>query len=199
MEQWRDIPGIPGYQASNLGSIRHAGRTVRARGGYRSVKPRTLVCFVAKGTGYRQVDIRKVAYLAHRLVALAWCDGHFDGAVVDHINNDRSDNRASNLEWVTYSENTRRSFERGRRNPFAGAFSADHPTSKAVIATNIKTGKERLYASAMDAVREGFESSCISKCCAGKSRYHKGHYWRFASPTETSRGGFLELQERTAA
>jgi hypothetical protein len=33
----------------------------------------------------------------------------------------------------------------------------------------------------MDAVRFGFDSSSISRCCAGKIRFHKGHHWRFAA------------------
>jgi len=200
-EEWRDIPGIPDYQASNLGGVRGMGRLVRVRGGYRRIKPCVLSCFPAKATGYPQVDIRKVRHSVHRLVALAWCEGYFEGAVVDHLNGVRSDNRAENLEWVTYSENSRRGFQMGRVNPFQGAFSAEHPASKPVSATCIKTGAKRVYQSAMDAVREGYDSSSISRCCHGENAYHKGHYWAFCDMngielTETRKGGWLD--ERAA-
>lgn len=190
-EMWRDIPGQPGYQASTLGNIRGVPRKVRCKGGFRSVKGRTLKAFPSSSTGYLQVALFKVRLSVHRMVALAWCDGYFDGAVVDHLNDNRQDNRAENLEWVTYSDNTRRSFERGRVSPSLGQFSADHPTSKAVIATNIQTGEQRTFAAAMDAVRTGFDSSSISRCCHGQSKSHKGYAWRFA-PTETRSGGFLD-------
>ena len=197
MEEWRDIPGIPDYQASNMGSIRGTGRLARVKGGFRSVKPRVLSCFPSKSTGYAQVDIRKVRHSVHRLVALAWCSDYFPGAIVDHVNGIRDDNRAENLNWVTYSENTRRSFVMGRETAYRGKFSSDHPTSKAVMSTCIATGAQRRFESAMDAVREGFDSSSISRCCTGKVRYHKGHYWRFAAD-ETNKCGFLDLQERAA-
>ena len=41
----------------------------------------------------------------HRLVALNFVPGYFDGAEVDHINSARDDNRKENLRWVTPSEN----------------------------------------------------------------------------------------------
>ena len=41
----------------------------------------------------------------HRLVALNFVSGYFDGAEVDHINSARDDNRKENLRWVTPSEN----------------------------------------------------------------------------------------------
>lgn len=45
-------------------------------------------------------------------VAHAWVDGYFDGAEVNHINFDRTDYRAENLEWVTHAENIKYSVEK---------------------------------------------------------------------------------------
>lgn len=181
METWRDIPGIPHYQASCAGRIRSLDRMVRCKSGVRLCKGRVLSCFPAKSTGYLQCDIAGVRHSVHRLVALAWCEGHFSGAVVDHINGSRSDNRPENLSWVTQSENQLRSYRMGRVGSFTGRSSSDHPTSKAVISKCITTGQERFWPSAMDAVRQGFDSATISRCCAGKVRSHKGYTWRFAS------------------
>lgn len=41
----------------------------------------------------------------HRLVALNFVHGYFDGAEVDHINAVRHDNRKDNLRWVTPAQN----------------------------------------------------------------------------------------------
>lgn len=182
LELWRDIPGIPHYQASNRGRLRSVARTVQCgpAPGTREIPEQILTPFLSKATGYSQIKVRGKKISAHRLVALAWCDGYFNGAVVDHINGDRRDNRPENLEWVTQGENNARAFRNGRLKVYEGSFSDDHPKSKAVISTCITTGETRLWKSAMDAVRSGFDSSCISRCCAGLSANHKGYTWRFA-------------------
>lgn len=37
----------------------------------------------------------------------------------------------------------------------------------------------REWESGMDAVREGFDSPCITRCCQGKSLTHKGYKWKY--------------------
>lgn len=46
----------------------------------------------------------------HRLVAEAFVDGYFDGAVVNHIDGNNRNNRASNLEWTTTKDNIHKSY-----------------------------------------------------------------------------------------
>ena len=47
----------------------------------------------------------------HRLVASVWVEGYFDGAEVNHIDFNRTNNRAENLEWVSHRDNTIHSAE----------------------------------------------------------------------------------------
>lgn len=44
----------------------------------------------------------------HRAVAKAFCKNPFNLSDVDHINNDKSDNRAENLQWLSHRDNLRK-------------------------------------------------------------------------------------------
>lgn len=181
IEQWKKVSINGGYEVSNNGRVRSVDRLVKCKNGFRTVRGQVLSAFIAKNTGYCQVSISGRKISVHRLVATAWCDGYFDGACVDHVNGVRDDNRSENLEWVTPKENQRRSWDGGKRaGPTLGKMSRDHNSSKAVVSTDVKTGETNYWPSAMDAVREGFDSSCISRCCNSLSKQHKGKYWRFA-------------------
>ena len=63
-------------------------------------------------------------FLVHRIVATAFCKvpkkyKDIDNLVVDHLDNDGLNNNASNLEWVTIGENSKRSVLRNdiQRHP----------------------------------------------------------------------------------
>lgn len=184
-EEWLPIAGFPSYEVSSLGNVRSLTRTVPGPyGSTRVMRGKQLVAFVCKQTGYKQVMLSdRKKYNVHRLVAEAFIPNTERKPQVNHKNGIRSDANAENLEWVTASENIRHAFSvLKRRNPFIGAFGGNHPTSKCVIARSIADGSESIFASAMDAVRVGFDSSCISRCANGAARQHKGHTWRFAEP-----------------
>lgn len=58
------------------------------------------------GLGYGQIKVRKKGYMLHRLVAENFVPNPDHKPVVNHKDLDRTNNAASNLEWVTYSENS---------------------------------------------------------------------------------------------
>lgn len=53
---------------------------------------------------------RKVTIKVHRAVALAFIPKPFNATDVDHRNNDKADNRADNLQWLTHRANIRKIF-----------------------------------------------------------------------------------------
>ena len=53
---------------------------------------------------------------AQRVVAEAFFGPCPDGYEVDHINNIRTDNRVSNLQYLTKSENNQKSYDSGNRD-----------------------------------------------------------------------------------
>jgi hypothetical protein len=96
-EIWSPITGFSGlYEVSNLGRVRNAKGFIKTpstkqRGGYK------LMGLTKNG--------RSRAYSLHRLVASAFLGGCPDGYECCHLNGDPSDNRASNLRYVSRKEN----------------------------------------------------------------------------------------------
>lgn len=120
-ELWRAIPGYEGiYEASNLGRIRTAeGKTTKStRCSKRVWKQRIMKPKVerwANGRSDERIELWKDGehrtWLVARLIALAWCDGYKEGYTVNHIDGNSMNNAASNLEWVTITDNIRHAFK----------------------------------------------------------------------------------------
>lgn len=55
--------------------------------------------------GYRQIEINNKPYKAHRLAWL-YVNGEMPKDLIDHIDNDRSNNKISNLREATYQTNS---------------------------------------------------------------------------------------------
>lgn len=183
LEYWRPVDGYRWYQVSNLGNVRSLSHQVNtAHGGKRMVKGRLLMPFIVKTTGYYQVSLHRNRASVHRLVAMAFCEGYAPDLCVNHKNGVRGDNRAENLEWVTLSENIKHAYRvLGVQCKTKGKFGIDANRRTPVVSIDMRTGERKEYAAAMDAVREGFESSCICRCCKGESAYHRGRYWSYAA------------------
>jgi hypothetical protein len=58
-------------------------------------------------------DGKKIRFLIHRLVALAFCHKSDETHQVNHINGNKRDNVYTNLEWVSRSENRLHAWREG--------------------------------------------------------------------------------------
>lgn len=56
----------------------------------------------------------------HRLVAFAYLDNPNNYPIINHISGDPSDNSVENLEWCTYSQNSRHAYDTGLNNNKSG-------------------------------------------------------------------------------
>lgn len=105
-ETWRPVPlreFANYYDVSNLGRVRRTKPGGGSRVGYilkeREGRNGYLIVRLSQPRCARTVTV-------HRLVALAFLGPRPHGHEVNHIDHDRANNAASNLEWVTPAENT---------------------------------------------------------------------------------------------
>lgn len=184
LEQWKKISKFPSYEVSSFGRVRSLDRVCRSGPGIgiRNVVGKILKPFIVHSTGYMQIALPdRKKYSVHRLVAREFCDGWFEGAVVNHKNGIRSDNRAENLEWITSSENIKHSFEYLKRVPSnIGKFGKDSNTAKPVLMFKDGVFLER-FDCGLDVVRKysTFTSAGISRSASGKIKNHMGHQFKF--------------------
>ena len=101
-EEWRDVPGRPGYIVSNEGRAAKLLSDTPSSNGY-------IQHALVDGAGGRHRTYR------HTMVALAFFGPRPDGQYVLHRNDIKTDNRAENLRYGTPSENQDDAFFNGIR------------------------------------------------------------------------------------
>ena len=112
-EQWRDVEGYDGaYQVSDLGRVRsHKSGEWKMMSGSKD------------SSGYLQVGLCKEnkvkRFSVHRLVAQAFIENDDETKTqINHINEDKTENNVSNLEWCSAQYNvTYNDLHHRRNNP----------------------------------------------------------------------------------
>lgn len=103
VEIWKDIQGYPGYQVSNMGRVKSLVKAYRREDKILKGSPNT--------TGYTLVQLypeprKRKSLLVHRLVMMTFQPNPvMDQLEVNHKDLDTTNNKMSNLEWVTEKEN----------------------------------------------------------------------------------------------
>lgn len=101
---WKDMTEFDGkYKVSNTGII------------WSNIRNKELKCYKTR-FGYIAINLRgKSHYCIHRLVAEMFIPNTFNKIQVNHKNEDKTDNRVENLEWVSPSENVSKTFDNNKR------------------------------------------------------------------------------------
>ena len=101
-EIWKDIEGFEGlYQVSNMGRVRSLDHVAHSKNGIPQRRRGKILGQSTLKFGYKRVHISKDGNAerrsVHRLVASAFCAKPEGMDVVNHLDNNPSNNRADNL------------------------------------------------------------------------------------------------------
>jgi len=153
-ENWLPVKGYEGlYEVSDMGNVRR-------------VNGNLLTPSVNKGK-YLYVRLSRSSdekqFYIHRLVAMAFLPNPHNHPEVNHKDENKQNNTVSNLEWCSH------------------IYNAQYSKGKAVEQVAPDGTVVKVWSCGMEAERNGFSQSAISKCCLGLQEKHKGFMWRYAS------------------
>lgn len=170
MEEWKTIEGFEYYQVSDQGRARSLGR-IDSLG--RVIKGKILRPIDA-GNGYLRVGLYKDGkhklVSVHRLVWETFNGEIHEGMQVNHINEDKTDNRLCNLNLMSSKENC----NFGTRNSKIA-----NSLSKPVVGIDEQGNVVVAFPSTNEAERNGYLHNAVSACCLGKWKKYKGLIWRY--------------------
>ena len=175
--EWKKINDYDNYSISDEGQVRNdkTGRILKQYG---------------LRSGYAQVTLSKdgktKTQYVHRLVMNTFKPNPDPTIYTDinHIDYNKFNNTLDNLEWCTKAENTAYMIKLGRNKRteiwIQRLNTGLEPMRKRVVGVAVKTG-ETIEFDGVNKTREaGFQPSCVSNCCKGIRKQHKGYIWRYA-------------------
>lgn len=151
------------------------------KGNVFSLKRNKLLKMRTSPKGYGQVNLSKNGKLhtfrVHRLVATHFIPNPYDLPEVNHKNENKLDNRATNLEWcdrvynVTFGDRTNKQKAK-----------LSKPVSQISLITNeiIRTFPSTVQAQ----LHTGVFATSISACCLGKRKSAGGFKWMYEGSCE---------------
>lgn len=170
-ELWSKIDGYD-YEVSNLGRVKNRqGKIMRL-----------------KGERYLNVGLRRNGepqkfFLVHRLVAKSFVSGMTETKnQVNHIDGNRKNNKASNLEWCTQSENQKHAYRIGlQKVNFEQLQKNANKRKKTFLLINQRTKESRLFSCIREAAEYiGCDEKTIRNIKASRVKSRSG--WEVVSP-----------------
>lgn len=172
MEEWKEIEGYPNYMVSSLGRVKSLN--------YRRTGKDKILNGRKNKDGYLQLNLCKDGkikmFSAHRLVAQSFLDNPDNLCEINHIDEDKTNNKVENLEWCNRKQNCN---HRSRNERIAKSH------SKPILQFNKEGDFIRKWESTTQVKRElGFNQGNISSCCKGKLKLTRGYKWGYADDYE---------------
>lgn len=187
-EIWKDIPGYKGlYQVSSFGRVKATQRIIHYRNGKIIHRKERVLSLLDSYGQYYTVglikDKKHKTWNVHRLVAMAFIPNPNNLPCINHKDENKYNNLVDNLEWCSYSYNTkynnamRTRLDTRKSNQSRGC-------EKKVYQYDLQNNLIKVWESVTSISNAlGYKTSNISSCCLNK-QYRKtayGYKWSYVS------------------
>lgn len=177
MERWKAIKGYEGlYEVSDLGRVRSMDMILPCKNNSFHSRKGKMLSPQNNGKGYVFVNLRKSGkgekHYIHRLVAEAFVENNKNLPLVNHKNEIKDDNRASNLEWCdnTYNIN------------YGSCLSKITKKMAIPIVQELHSGEIVIWDSIREIERQKkFSRKIIAECCKGIRMDAYNSRWRYVT------------------
>lgn len=182
-EEWRPVVGYEGlYEVSNLGRVKSLDRVVNAKNGSTAVKRGKILKggFTKGYVLYLFNTGGKRKYITgHRLVAEAFIPNPEGLPLINHKDEDKTNNAVWNLEWCDARYNT--VYGAGLKRMIEARIKNGGKTAPKPVVAEDKEGNKYYFKSATEAGKKGFsKQSLITLCVRGKIKSSGGYKWSYA-------------------
>lgn len=172
MEIWKDVVGYEGYyEVSNLGNVRSVTRVKKGKQLKALERQHGYLGVQLWGKGGNARGFK--AFSIHRLVAEAFIPNPNNYPEINHIDEDKTNNRVENLEWVTHKQNMNwgilQETRKGRKSHRA----------RPIIQYDLKMNPIAEFESASDAGRKLDMDFRNIQNALYKGHKSCGYYWKF--------------------
>lgn len=188
MTQRKYIKGYEGlYEASADGFIHILFKEWRSANGNRRIcQPKILKSSFNK-YGYLKVTLsnsgKTITRNVHRLIAEAFIPNPENKPCINHKDGDKTNNAVNNLEWCTYSENSKHAYNIGLKigkSNMKGRFNELNGKSIPIKQLSKSGTLIKIWPSAQQVKRElGVNPGNLSSCANGKLKTAYGFKWSY--------------------
>lgn len=172
-ERWKDIDGYEGmYQVSDRGRVKSLN--------YRCTGSERICRQSITKKGYSVVplikDKHKKLHYVHRLVADAFIENENSKPTINHIDGNKENNCVENLEWATYSENSKHAQVIGLASMENGWRASVEKSRIAVAKTDSDGNVIKKYPSVFQASKDNHMAHTTIIGIAKGDKHPKGKY-----------------------